>query len=104
MHSFANPSDELARQRRQTRNRIVWRATADQFIEAEAAAGGIDRELHMYDRKKHVIPWPFGRMAVEAEPEMQRVDCGNNRHEAHAEAEHERYRELKLSRGTQADR
>src|SRR5262249_33964707 len=47
--------------------------------------------------KKHVVPRPFGRMTVEAEPEVQRVDRGNHRDEAHAEAQQERHRERELS-------
>ena len=62
--------EHLARPCRQACEDIVRRATADQRVEAEAAAGGIDCELDVHDREKHVIPRPFGGVAVEAEPEV----------------------------------
>jgi hypothetical protein len=62
----------------------------DQPVDAKAAPGGIDRELNVHDRKKHVIPRPFAGMAVETEPEVQRVDCGNYRDKSYADAKHQR--------------
>src|SRR5262245_66126552 len=96
MHSLPNRT-LLAGLRRQACDDVVRSATADQRVNAEAAAGGIDRELHMHNRKKHIVPRPFSGMAVEAKPEVQRVGCRNNRDEAHADAKHQRHRESKLS-------
>src|SRR5262245_43690 len=62
---------QLASQCRHACDDVIRRATAEQRVEAEAATGGIYRELHVHDREKHVIPRPFGRMAIEAEPEVQ---------------------------------
>ena len=57
--------EHLTGQCHQPCERIAWRTTTDHRVETEAAASRIDRELHVHDREKHIIPRPFGGMCSE---------------------------------------
>src|ERR1700681_77025 len=59
-------------------------------IEAETAAGALDRKQEHQQCKEHVGPRPLGRIVIEAEPELQRIGDSQHAHEAHRKPEDHR--------------
>src|ERR1700722_237745 len=57
-------------------------------IEAETAAGGLDREQEHQHGEEHVGPRPLGGIVVESEPELQRICDRQHAHEAHRKPQH----------------
>src|SRR5258708_36654225 len=62
--------------------------TAQPGIKSETAAGAFEREQEHQHGQEHVRPRPLGRIAIEAEPELQRIGDGEHADEPHCAPEH----------------
>src|ERR1700741_885555 len=71
-------------------------------VKAETAARGVDGKQEHQQGEEHVSPRPFGGIAVEAEPELQRIGDSQHADKAHRETEDHRSRKHQL--GEEDDR
>src|SRR6266436_6951946 len=67
-------------------------------VEAKTAASALERKQEHQHGQEHVRPWPLGRIAVEAEPELQRVSDGQHAHEPHRKSEDHRRSERQFGK------
>src|SRR5260370_7751491 len=67
-------------------------------IKAETAAGPLERKQEHQHGQEHVRPRPLGRIAIEAEPELQHISDSQHAHESHREPEDHRTSEYQLGK------
>src|SRR5580692_6661668 len=65
-------------------------------IEAETAAGALERKQEHQQGQEHVGPRPLGRIAVKAEPKLQCIGDGQRAHQSHRKPEDHRSSEYQL--------